>query len=73
VRRFDHVVLHIRSKPVLRPEQRRHLDRRIVERGVHDVPKTMIDGGRIAHETDPLAAKPSGVEKASGAECDRHA
>ena len=32
VRRFDHVVLHVRSKTMLRPEQRSHIQLLVSER-----------------------------------------
>ena len=57
---------------MLRPEQRRHIDVRILEHHIDDVAEPMIDRGGIADEPDALAAEASGVEQTCGAERDWH-
>ena len=63
VRRLDHVVLHVRSKAVLRAEERRDVDVAIRERQIDDVVEPVIDGRGIADDADALAAQPAGVEE----------
>jgi hypothetical protein len=55
VGRFDHIVLHVRSKPVLRPEEGGEMQMRVGEHQVDDMLKAMVDRCRIADEPDALA------------------
>ena len=55
VRRFDHVVLQIGSKAMLRPEDRLQLHVAIGGQAVGGVHEGSVDGRRVGHDGDALA------------------
>jgi hypothetical protein len=59
MRRLDHVVLHVGTKTVLRPEDRRERDLIGVRQTVNDMNEASIDGGVIANDADAAAAQPT--------------
>ena len=54
VRRFDHVVLQVGTKAVLRAKERDQRALRVVPKTIRRVPELRVDGRRIAHETDTV-------------------
>ena len=73
VARLDHVVLHVRPEPVLRPEDRRERDARFGADPVEDVPEAGIDRRRVADHADPAAAQRPGIEETFAPKPDSHA
>jgi hypothetical protein len=72
MRRFDHIVLHVGPKTVLRPEQRCDIHVRIGHEQIDDVTERAIDGGGVADQSDPPAAKPPRLDEAGRSKFDRH-
>jgi hypothetical protein len=71
--RFDHVFLHVRSKPVLWPENGAKFGARMGCKPIDDVNELVIDRGRIADDSHALAVKPPGREQPFRSQCDSHA
>ena len=72
VPRFDHVVLHVRSKPVLGSEDGRQVRAGMPGDAVDDVAEVPVHRRRIAHQADALAGEPPGGQEAFRPECHRH-
>jgi hypothetical protein len=72
VRRFDHVVLNIGTKTVLRAEHRREPDAWFLGERVDDVSECGVDRSRVAENADTPAVKPSGSEQNFRAQADGH-
>jgi hypothetical protein len=68
--RFDHVVLHIGSKTVLRPEDRGEGYLIGVRQSVDDMRETAVDGSVIADDTDTGATEPLRREEHIGTKPD---
>ena len=72
VRGLHHVVLHIRMKAVLRPEQRRQGHPRQGRHAVCDVPQLAVDRGRIGDQPHARSGQPPGRDQPFDTCCDGH-
>jgi hypothetical protein len=73
MRRLDHVVLHVRAKPVLRAKEGDEVDCSVGEQEIDDMKQPVIDRRRIADEADALAAERARLDQPCRAECHVHA
>ena len=60
--RLDHVVLHVGAKPVLRAEERRHGDVRIIGQPIGRMPEIAVDGRGVAHDPDAAPGNERAVD-----------
>jgi hypothetical protein len=69
---LDHVVLHVGPEAVLRPEDGRQRDVRMLGESGRDVAERGVDRCRIADDPNPAAAEPVGGKQSIGAKKDCH-